>query len=51
MALIPDYPDQEEVEVSKEAWPLIRVTVRSVRIALESGTFRVAFRPFPRTTP
>ena len=38
MALIPNYPDEKEVEVSKEAWPLVKVAVESVTIALESGT-------------
>jgi hypothetical protein len=33
LALIPDYPDEKEVEVSKAAWPLVSAVVRSVTIA------------------
>ena len=36
MARIPDYPDKREVEVSKEAWPLVCAVVQSVTVALES---------------
>ncbi|KAI0270852.1 hypothetical protein BGY98DRAFT_1179716 [Russula aff. rugulosa BPL654] len=32
MARIPDYPDKREVEVSKEAWPLVCAVVQSVTI-------------------
>ena len=33
MARIPDYPDKREVEVSKEAWPLVCAVVQSVTIS------------------
>jgi len=36
MALIPDHLEAKEIEVSKEAWPLVKVAVDSVTIALES---------------
>ncbi|KAI0270848.1 hypothetical protein BGY98DRAFT_1009253 [Russula aff. rugulosa BPL654] len=48
LALIPGYPDKKEVEVSKEAWPVVSAAVQSVTIALESGASPMASRPFPR---
>ena len=56
LALIPDYHDtgRREVEVSKEAWPLVSAVVRSVTIALESGASRspMAFHLFfPTESP
>jgi hypothetical protein len=48
LALIPGYPDKREVEVSKEAWPLVSAVVQSVTIALESGASPMASRLFPR---
>ena len=48
LALIPGYPDKKEVEVSKEAWPLVSAVVQSVTIALESGASPMASRLFPR---
>jgi hypothetical protein len=41
MALIPHYPDKKEVDVSKEAWPLVSPVVQSVTIAIESGAWPV----------
>ena len=40
LASIPDYPDRSELEVSKEAWPLISAVIRSVTIARNAGAFR-----------
>jgi len=34
LAFIPDYPDRKEVEVSKEAWPLVHAVAQSVTIAI-----------------
>jgi hypothetical protein len=51
LALIPDYPDKKEVEVSKEAWPLVSIAVESVTIALESGASPIASRLFPTDNP
>ena len=51
LAPIPDYPDQKEVEVSKEAWPLVCAVVQSVTIALESGASPMASRLFPNRRP
>ena len=51
LAPIPDYPDRKEVEVSKEAWPLICAVVQSVTIALESGASPMASRLFPNRRP
>jgi hypothetical protein len=53
LALIPDYPasDQEEVEMSKEAWPLVSAVVQSVTIAPESGASPMVSRLFPTDNP
>jgi hypothetical protein len=51
MAVIPDHPNEKEVEVSKEAWPLVKVAVESVTIALESGASPMASRLFPTENP
>ena len=54
MASIPDYPDKihkKEVEVSKEAWPLVNAVVRSVTIVLKSGASPMASRLFPTDNP
>ena len=51
MALIPDHPGEKEVEVSKEAWPLVKIAVDAVTIALESGVSPTAFRLFPTDSP
>ena len=48
LALIPGYTDKKEVEVSKEAWPLVSAVVQSVTIALESGASPMASRLSPR---
>jgi hypothetical protein len=51
MALIEDIDEDKEVEVSKEAWPLVigdvNAGVYSVTIALESGASPMASGPFP----
>jgi len=49
LALIPDYFDRKEVEMSKDAWPLVREVIRSLTIAVESGASesQMASRPFP----
>ena len=39
LSVIPDYPNQDQVEVSKEIWPTVCAIVHSVTIALESGAF------------
>lgn len=49
-AVIPNYPDRQEIEVSKESWPLINAVVQFVTIALKSGVFPMASRPFPTYT-
>jgi hypothetical protein len=51
LALIPDYPDQEEVQVSKEVWPLVSAIVQSVTIAFETSAFPMASRLFPTDNP
>jgi len=51
MAEIPGHPEDKEIEVSKEAWPLVKVAVGSVTIALESGTSPMASRLFPTDNP
>jgi hypothetical protein len=47
MAVIPGHPEEKEIEVSKEAWPLVKVAVESVTIALESGASLMASRLYP----
>ena len=42
MAVIPDYPVTDEVEMSKELWPSVWKVVHTVTIALESGASAVA---------
>ncbi|KAI0272884.1 hypothetical protein BGY98DRAFT_1000682, partial [Russula aff. rugulosa BPL654] len=44
LALIPGYTDKKEVEVSKEAWPLVSAVVQSVTIA--SNQRRILTNPF-----
>ena len=39
LSVIPDYPNQDQVELSKEIWPTVSAIVHSVTIALESGAF------------
>jgi hypothetical protein len=39
LAVIPGYPDQGEVELSKEIWSTMSPVVHSVTIALESGAY------------
>jgi hypothetical protein len=51
MAVIPDHPNEKEVEVSKEAWPLVNVAIESVTIALESGASPMASRLYPTDKP
>ena len=41
MAVIPDYPVTDEVEMSKELWPSVWKVVHTVTIALESGASAV----------
>jgi len=36
LSVVPDYPDQGQVELSKEIWPTVSAIVHSVTIALES---------------
>jgi hypothetical protein len=43
LAVIPGYPDQAQVELSKEIWPAVSAVVHTVTIALESGAFPIAF--------
>jgi hypothetical protein len=43
MALIQDIDEKKDVEVSKEAWPLVSAGVDSVTIALESGASPIVF--------
>jgi len=42
MAVIPDYPVTDKVEMSKELWPSVWKFVHAVTIALESGASAVA---------
>ena len=51
MAKIPDHPEEKEIEVSKDAWPLVKVAVESVTIALESGASPMASRLFSTDNP
>jgi hypothetical protein len=51
MAVIPGHPEEKEIEVSKEAWALVKVAVESVTIALESGASPMASRLFPTDNP
>ena len=37
LSTIPDYPEQDQVELSKEIWSTVSTVVHSVTIALESG--------------
>jgi len=39
LSVIPNYPDQGQVELSKEIWPTVSAIVHSVTISLESGAF------------
>ena len=43
LAVIPGYPDQAQVELSKEIWSTVSAVVHTVTIALESGAFPMAF--------
>lgn len=43
LAVIPGYPDQAQVELSKEIWSTVSVVVHTVTVALESGAFPTAF--------
>lgn len=43
LSVIPDYPDQGQVELSKEIWPTVSAIVHSVTIALESGAYLERF--------
>jgi len=43
LAVIPGYPDQAQVEMSKEIWSTVSAVVHTVTIALESGAFPMAF--------
>ena len=51
MAKIPDHPEEKEIEVSKEAWPLVKAAVDSVTNALESGASPMASRLLPTDNP
>ena len=51
MAKIPGHPEEKEIEVSKEAWPLVKAAVDSVTIALESGASPMASRLLPTDNP
>ena len=43
LAVIPGYPDQAQVGLSKEIWSMVSAVVHTVTIALESGAFLTAF--------
>ena len=43
LAVIPGYPYQAQVELSKEIWSTISTIVHAVTIALESGASPLAF--------
>ena len=43
LAVIPGYPDQAQVELSKEIWSTVSAVVHTVMIALESGAFPMTF--------